>query len=76
MVIYFFIGLSLFEGLTGLRVPVLVSRARWGGEFDANGAEAVAAPVKFEAERLMRLTVAALLAISYIGFPEETWFFP
>ncbi len=75
-VIYFFIGLSLFEGLTGLRVPILVSKARWGSKFEINGGEAVAVSIGFEAERMMRLTIAMLLAMSYVGFPEETWFFP
>jgi len=75
--IYFFLVLSYFEGLTGWRVPFVVTRLR-------HRQELVVPPQKrnaftrlfFDAEQLMRLTVATLLAISYFVFPEETWFFP
>lgn len=76
MMIYFFIGLTFFEGFTGIRVPVLISKATRGSEFNINSAETAVASIDFDAERMMRLTVAVLLAVSYIGFPEKTWFFP
>lgn len=75
--IYIFIALSVFEGLSGFRIPVLVSHFRKAATAHAFAADIASPPrIPFEAERMMRLTVAVLLAISYLIFPEETWFFP
>jgi len=41
-----------------------------------NGAEAVVARIDFDAGRVMRPTILALLAFFYIGFLQATWFFP
>lgn len=75
--VYFFIGLSLLEGLTGIRVPVVIARLKQQRAFGASIQQTEARyRIAFEAERLMRVTVALLLAISYIFYPEQTWFFP
>ena len=75
--IYIFIGLSFFEGLTGWRIPVLVSRIRKKKEIHEPPRKQNAfSRSALDAEQLMRLTVASLLSVSYFVFPGETWFFP
>jgi hypothetical protein len=75
--IYLFLCTSVFEGLTGLRIPVLVSRLRKQPTVHAMDPDVTPARrIPIEAERMMRLTVSALLAVSYLIYPEETWFFP
>lgn len=77
LLIYFFIGISLFEGLTGFRVPVMVSNLKQQYAHGEQVQQTNARPrIAFEAERVMRLTVALLLAISYVFYPDVTWFFP
>jgi hypothetical protein len=74
---YAYIGILLFEGITNWRVPMLVSRLRYGDEFRA---QELLSPgcsrIPFDAERVLRLIVAALLVLTFVLFPEQTWFFP
>ncbi|GAB4508954.1 MAG: hypothetical protein Tsb0026_08360 [Sulfuricaulis sp.] len=79
MVIYGYIVVMLFEGITNWRVPILVSRLN-GGALLANS-ECTMSPgnnarINFEAERALRLVVAVFLIISYVFFNKELWFFP
>ncbi|MBU1192890.1 MAG: DUF2892 domain-containing protein [Gammaproteobacteria bacterium] len=77
MFVYAYIGVLLFEGITNWRVPILVSKLRYGKEFrpqDALGPGCSRIP--FDAERTLRLLVAAFLILTFIMFPEQTWFFP
>lgn len=77
-VVYVYIGVLLFEGITNWRIPILLSRL--------NGDQALAntcslspgenARLQFEAERALRLVVAAFLIISYVIFSKDLWFFP
>ncbi len=72
--LFAYMGLLLFEGVTNLRIPLLVTRLRFGRDFQAT------TPVSecrlgFEAERMLRLIVVLLLAIS-LALPEALWFFP
>jgi len=76
MVIYIFVGLTFFEGLTGILMPDLLPKKTRGSELGINSKDSTVASINFKAERLMRLTAVILLSISYFGFPEETWFFP
>jgi hypothetical protein len=78
LVIYGYIVVLTFEGITNWRIPTLVSRLQ--GDPDAGFACALSpgdtARLNFEAERALRLVVAAFLVISYIFFNKELWFFP
>ena len=75
--VYVYIGVLLFEGATNWRVPLLVSRLRYGADFRAQD---VLSPgcsrIPFDAERVLRLIVALLLILTFMLFPEQTWFFP
>jgi len=75
--IYIYIGMLCFEGLTNWRIPILVSRARFGANFQTSD---VLSPgcskISFDAERALRLIAAGLLAITFVIFKTEAWFFP
>lgn len=75
--VYGYIGVLLLEGITNWRIPLLVSRLRYGSSsVQASETEARARTLGFEAERALRLVVAGLLIISYVLFHEALWFFP
>ncbi|MDT8387135.1 MAG: DUF2892 domain-containing protein [Thiogranum sp.] len=75
--IYAYIALLLFEGITNWRVPILVSRARFGSNYDTSQIlSSGCAQAGFDAERALRLIVAVLLVGSYVMFREQVWFFP
>lgn len=75
--IYVFIGLLVFEGITNLRLPLLISRIRYGAGYNANE---ILSPgcsrISFDAERALRLLVATLLVATFILYKEQAWFFP
>lgn len=57
------IGLLLFEGITNLRVPVVLSRLRYGKLADAAGDAATPPRFLFEAERALRLIVVIFISV-------------
>lgn len=71
----------LFEGLTNWRIPVLVSRLRYGVGA-APVVEKICWPIRgffkinFDAERAWRFSVAILLCITYLMFYDQAWFIP
>jgi len=76
---YALIGLAIFEAITNLRIPKVVSRKRFGNDGDpGEGCLGIqfAQRTGFEAERGWRLTVAAGLAVSLFAYPDRLWFFP
>ena len=78
LVIYGYIVVLAFEGITNWRIPTLLSRLQ--GDPEAGAVCALSpgdkARINFEAERALRLVVAAFLVVSYILFNKELWFFP
>jgi len=77
MMIYIFIGVFLFEAATNWRVPIIISRLRYGAKAaGAHPANPDSSRFGFEAERMLRITVALLLWVSFIMFPELLWFVP
>ncbi|MCK9419024.1 MAG: DUF2892 domain-containing protein [Nitrospirae bacterium] len=75
--VYGYIGFELFEGITNWRVPLLVSRLRYGStSVRLSGTESFATTRGFDAERALRLVVAGFLIISYVLFRDALWFFP
>lgn len=73
-----FISLLLFEGITNWRIPILVSKARFGANYTqaVNACDGTISTLNFEAERALRLIAATLLIITYVILGEMTWFFP
>jgi hypothetical protein len=67
---------QVFEGVNNWRLPVLLKRA--SGRFAAISGEAPcahAARIPFDAERMLRLLVAAFLALSVFVYPQILWWF-
>jgi hypothetical protein len=78
-VIYGLIALALFEAITNLRIPRLISRLRTGHDGDpCEGSLGIQFKTRtaFEAERGWRLTIALLLIVSLLFYPKALWFFP
>jgi hypothetical protein len=74
MLLYAYIVLLGFEGVTNYRIPRLVSRLRYGkSPIDT---EQEPSKYRFEAERALRLVVFTLLILTVVVFPESAWFFP
>jgi hypothetical protein len=74
---YCLIGLLFLEGVTNLRIPLLLRRRQGASAPDSN-----LAPIQpknrfdFEAERAWRLIVGLMLLITYVLFYDTMWFFP
>lgn len=78
-VIYALAGLLLFEGITNLRVPGLVTRIRSGKQAMINSEEELLNPdarISFEAERGLRLIVATLILLPMSSGAELLWLLP
>jgi F0F1-type ATP synthase assembly protein I len=71
-----YIGIVLFEGATNLRIPLLVSRARYGAATTADVISPECAKIPFDAERMLRVIVAVLLIFTFVLYREVAWFFP
>ncbi|UCE77305.1 MAG: DUF2892 domain-containing protein [Gammaproteobacteria bacterium] len=72
-----YMGILLFEGITNLRIPILVSRVRYGAAYGAvQPADSGCSKIPFDAERALRLIVVAMLVVSFVMYREQIWFFP
>lgn len=77
MAIYAFTALLLFEGITNWRIPILVSRLRFGKDYkEEPHAEAHNSRYQLEAERALRFIVALFVFVPYELYPELLWFLP
>ena len=75
------IGILLFQGVTGWRIPQLVSRLRHGGEIHIAACcsirhEGRPSRFRFEAERLLCLMIAGLLMPTYGAPNAQLWIVP
>jgi len=75
--LYVYTGIVAFEGLTNWRIPILLSKLRYGQAYGdpAKGAGSTYR-YDFEAERALRLVIVMFLAVSFFLFPRALWFFP
>lgn len=76
IMMYVYLGVIGFEAITNLRVPVLVSRLRYGRGMVDETSEPMACKFNFEAERMLRVVVLLLMIFTFVLFPDITWFFP
>ncbi len=77
--IYALVALSLFEAITNLRIPRVVSMLRKDYVPDpAEGTLGIPFRTRttFAAERGWRFSVSAMLLLSVLVYPEELWFIP
>lgn len=78
MIIYVYMAVILLEALTNYRIPIIVSRLRYGKEaVDEMPIDSSCTfKFSFEAERMLRVVVFGLLLLTYVMFSEALWFFP
>lgn len=76
VILYVYIGVLFFEGVTNWRIPLLVSRIRYGKDARNPKQASCAQGIPFDVERVFRLILAAFLALSVVIFPEALWFVP
>ncbi len=79
LLIYALVGLLLFEAVTNLRVPRLVDWLRAGRRAAAERDAATANPnarIGFEADRGLRLIIAALIVIPMTDVGSALWLLP
>lgn len=75
-IIYAYMMVILIEAFTNFRIPIVVSRLRYGKEAIDETPEASDYRFSFEAERMLRVVVFCFLLLTYVLFPEVVWFFP
>ncbi|MBI5460796.1 MAG: hypothetical protein HY941_01250 [Gammaproteobacteria bacterium] len=72
---YVLVGMLLFEGITNWRVPIVVSRIRYGAD-QPPATSADECLISFEAERAFRLLMAAFIGLPMFLAPEVLWWLP
>ena len=73
--VYFLIGLMIFEGVTNWRVPLVVNKLRGiSPDMDINVKSNCR--IKVEAERLWRFLIGVSFLLTYVFFQEQLWFVP
>lgn len=75
-IIYAYMVVILLEALTNFRIPIVVSRLRYGKGVVDETPETSDYRFSFEAERMLRVVVFFLLLVTYVLLPEMVWFFP
>jgi hypothetical protein len=75
--LYVYIGIVSFEGLTNWRIPLLISKLKYKQE-NSDTSEQITRTVKYavDAERMLRLVIAGILICSVVLFPKVLWFVP
>ena len=77
ILLYVYIGVISFEGLTNWRIRGLISKLRYGPSYLEIAANTPGThKYDFEAERAFRLVIAFSLIVSCIVFPNALWFVP
>lgn len=76
--VYVFVAFLLFEGITNLRVTTVVNHLRHIQAADIQQANSCNLKFidKIEAERVLRIIVAAFVFLSFVVFPDIFWFIP
>jgi len=75
-IIYSLIGLLIFEGITNFRVPLIISKIRFGSNHAASEKISSTSRISFEAERTLRFIVALFISLPFIPGIEFLWWFP
>ena len=75
-IIYSLIGLLIFEGITNFRVPLIISKIRFGANHPASEQNSNTSRISFEAERTLRFIVALFISLPFIPGIEFLWWFP
>ncbi len=76
---YGLIALMVFEAITNWRIPLLVSRLRYGitdAGRPAADTDSCGYRFSFEAGRALRLVFSGVLLVTYVMFGQQLWLFP
>ena len=78
LAIYLLVALLLFEGITNCRVPIIVSRIRYGRDFQSHVDTTACGRLfsRMEAERMLRFIVVLFVLVPMYVAPEWIWFMP
>lgn len=78
LLMYMLISMLIFEGITNLRVPILINKLKpaWREMETSACAGQGDYRIRFEAERAWRLLVGVILIVTYVMFYQALWFFP
>jgi hypothetical protein len=71
---YVYVGVLLWEAFTGFRVPLMVSRLRYGADYREAQRDQATYQFAFEAERGMRLVFAAVMITAFFVVTADYWF--
>lgn len=71
---YVYLGVLMWEALTGFRVPLMVSRWRYGADFNDEVRDPTMYRFTFEAERGMRVAFVAVLILAFFVIPADYWY--
>ena len=74
--VYGFMVLLSIVAVTNLRLPVVLSRFRFGTPLADSDKQTSNCIFNIDSERLLRLVVVLFLLMSYVYFSEPIWFFP
>ena len=65
--VYAYCGILMFEGVTNWRIPLIVSKLRYGDQYLNHVDEGnLSAKFPFEAERMLRLVVVIFIGLSFL----------
>lgn len=76
LMMYAIIGMYLFEGITNFRIPILVSRLRFGTFQVHDPFQLKNARIPCDSERIQRLLAAVFLYVTFFVYPDAAWFGP
>ena len=71
---YVYVGVLLWEAMTGFRVPLMVSRWRYGASYSDAPRNAATQRFTFEAERGMRVVFAGVITLAFFVIPADYWY--
>ena len=74
--IYLYVGFLLFEGITNLRITLIINRIRYGLNSPPTENTHKYWINKIDSERALRIMLALLVIISFTVMPDFMWFLP
>jgi hypothetical protein len=74
MVMYVLIGVVLFEGVTNLRLPIIIQKLSGHATVEKPDGFQFKERFNFDAERAWRLILGGVLVVVYVLFYDKLWF--
>lgn len=71
---YVYVGVLFWEAFTGFRVPMMVSRWRYGANYHDTQRDPATFRFVFEAERGMRVVFAVVMIAAFFVIPTDYWY--